>query len=702
MISIEVSGRERADTPPRPDSDFLDLARTRFRLAADAEAETRREALEDLEFFAGDQWPAYIKAARERAHRPCLTFPLLRQMANQVINAQRQSRPAIQVNPVDNGADVKTSHIIQGLLRHVELSSDSEIAYDTAFEHAVISGLGYFRIVTDYLDPRSFDQDIRIERILDPFSVYYDPGCRKPDYSDAQWCFVVEDLTREQYRQRFPKSEIAGLSDFSSIGDNEREWFHEGGVRVAEYFYVEYEPRTLVMLTDGSSVFDDAIPEGAMIAMRDGEPVQREVQVPRVKWALINGREVLKRRVWPGSHIPIIPVLGPELIVNGRRKLSGIVRHSKDAQRDYNYQRTALVEAVGLAPKAPWMVAEGQIEGYESLYERANVENLAWLPYRVKELNGQLVPPPQRLTASVPIEPIVVAIRMANQDMMGTSGVHEATLGKRGPEQSGRAIDARKQQGEVANFNFTDSLNRSIRFAGRQLVELAPIIYNRPGRVLEIVGLDDTHDRVTIGEAYKDEQGIERIYDLNVGRYDVTISAGLQYPSKRREFVDSILQFAQAAPQIVPVVLDLVARHMDFPGAKEVADRLKKMLPPQLQEGDGGPELPPEWKAKFEAIMQQHEALTAQLNAAKDELSSRRDELESKEAIAALDAQTKLVIAQLKTEATENMELMRQEVAALTAEINRLREDERTQQEMEMRQREIDAAAQQQPTEPQQ
>jgi hypothetical protein len=658
--------------------EFLRTALERFQLASDAEAETRREALEDLEFYAGKQWPESIVADRNKNGRPCLTINRLKQFANQIINQQRQSRPAIQVNPVDNGADPETAEILQGLTRHVELNSHADVAYDTAFMYAVIGGFGYYRILTEYV-PGTFDQEILIKPIKNPFTVYFDPTCEEPDYSDAEFAFIVEDLTRSQYERRFKDSEVAGLSNFQSIGDNEKNWFKGGGVRVAEYFWVEKVKKTLLFLTDGSAVYEDEldkIPEGVDIAMRNGEPVTREDEVRIVHWALMNAREILEERVWPGQWIPIVPVLGGELIVDGRRKLFGIVRDAKDPQRRLNYETSAMTEAIALAPKAPWVIAEGQIEGYEGLYETANIKTYPYLPYKPKSVDGQLVPPPMRQTAEPAIQAIAAARATAEQDLKGTTGMFDAYLGERGPEQSGKAILARQKQGENANFNLLDNLDRSIQFTGKQLIDLEPKIYDRPGRVLQIVGIDSKRKSVAIGDTYKDKSGVERIYDLNTGRYDVTLSVGQSYDSKRKEFVESALQLIQFAPDVAPMIMDLVVRHFDWPGAQEIAERLKKGLPPNLQDQEEeGFQLPPAIKAKIDAMMQQHEMLTAELAKANEELKSRRMEIESKENIAALDAQTKLVIAEMKNATAEGIEMLRQEIIALNKQFEVMRQD---------------------------
>ncbi|HOK45914.1 MAG TPA: portal protein, partial [Bryobacteraceae bacterium] len=395
-VTVGQGSAPRQDRGQQQDfASFLSLARERFKAAADAEAEVRRDFLEDLQFYAGRQWPDQIEAERLRAGRPCLTINRLPQFARLVINEQRQARPAIQINPVEDG-DTDTAQILQGLVRHIETHSQADIAYDTAFQYAVIGGFGYFRVVTDYVNDRTFDQDIFIRRILDPTTVYFDPGAVEPDYSDADYCFIVEKLTREQFRARYPNSEVAGLPDFTSIGDTDRLWIDGPRILVAEYFFVERRKDHLVLLVDGREIPEKELeryPEVEIAVDSYGEPRTRETEERIIHWCKMNAREILEpegftverlmsRPQVPGKYIPVIPVLGEELIVDGHRKLVGICRYAKDPQRQYNYMRSAVTEMIALAPKAPYVAAEGQIEGHEWEWENANRINIGVLQYK--------------------------------------------------------------------------------------------------------------------------------------------------------------------------------------------------------------------------------------------------------------------------------------------------------------------------------
>ena len=660
---------------------FLKQARKRWRLAADSESDTRKKSNDDFRFYDGNgrQWPDVIRIDRDASGRPCLEINKIKANAQQILNEQRQSRPAIQVNPVGDGADVDTAQILQGLVRHIEVNSGADIAYDTAFEHAVIGGFGFIRVLTEYVDEKSFDQEIYVKRVIDPFTVYFDPSAEEPDYSDAEYCFIVEDLRVDQFKAQYPNALQCGLSEFRSIGDDTKEWWSTDTIRVAEYFYVETTEKTLVRMADGSSEFSDNLPEdpempgmsGVDVAkargglmLKNGAPVTRKTYERVVHWVKMSALEILDQAVVPGKYIPVVPVLGYELIVNGRRSLAGSVRNAKDPQRQYNYMRSAIVEMVALAPKAPWMVAEGQDEGYEDEYKQANIRNLAVMHYKPTSLGDKLVPAPQRQNVEPPIQAATLAMHQADQDLDATMSVYPSSRGQVGPEQSGKAILARTKRTEIANFNFGDNLNRAVRHVGRIVVTMIPDIYDVP-TIRRIVDPDGSHRMVQLNQPFESSPGVTKIYDVRVGRYDITITAGMSYQSKRQEFVESVMALVQAAPQMMQFVGDLLVKNMDWPGAAEIAERLKKMLPPQLQDAPNGQDqIPPQVQQKVAELMQQNAVLLQQLQQASETIKQKRIEAESNERIQAIKSYTQIFVAETASKSSEAQALLKADHSA--------------------------------------
>jgi hypothetical protein len=647
------SRREHPRTiQPRPEfSDFLQDARKLFKAAAEADFRIRQEALEDLKFYAGEQWRPEDETSRRMAGRPCLIINRLPAMLKQVLNEQRQSRPSIQINPVGDGADVDLAEIMQGLVRHIETQSNADVAYDTAFEQTVIHGRGYARIYSDYPDSHSTRQEIYIKRILDTFAVYMDPNFEEADGSDAEFCFIVEQMPRDVFKRKYPDSDVAGLADFRSIGDGEKDWFENGTIRVAEYFRREHKTRTLVTLTNGKGVFEDELPEDAEIATDEkGEPVTRESDDISVVWSKINAIEKLEKdRVMPCQRIPVIPFLGDELVVDGKRKVWGMVRFAKDPQRFYNWARTGVVENLALSSRSPYLIPDGQIEDFEEDWRLSNISNSPVLSYRYREdSTGRPLPPPTRNQYEPPIAGLVESLRESADDLQATTGVNSAVIGQQEPGESGRSRLLRLKQGETANSNYIDNQARGIRRVGQDLIDWIPAIYDTP-MVQRIVNPDGTHRMVPLNQWFRDK-GTNKIYDLSIGRFDCVASMGQSYQTRRKEFVDSVLSLVQAVPQVAQFVLDLLIRNMDWPHAKEIADRLKKMLPPQLQDPEEGDPnaLPPEAQSKIATLMQQNAQLVAALNKSTSIQEQKLLEMESKERIAALKAYVDLLGADLK------------------------------------------------------
>lgn len=647
------------------DQQLLRLARDRFQQAVDATRDMRDKALDDLRFVTGEQWPDSIRRQRDQDGRPCLTINRLPAFVKQVVNDQRQNRPAIKISPVDDQGDPDTAEILAGLCRHIEANSGADVAYDTAFESAVRCGLGAFRVLTDYTAPDSFDQEILIRRIRNPFAVYFDPTAQQPDYSDAKWCFIVEDLTREAFQAAYPHSELASLASFDGIGNRAPGWITPAGVRVAEYFWLEEQPITLCLVStpNGMKSMPKAeVPAGLMVVR------ERESTKPIVRWAKLNGIEVLERRDWPGKYIPVVPVLGDEAEVDGQVVLASLVRHSKDSQRMYNYWASAETEAIALAPKAPFVAAEGQIEGYEQEWKTANVRNTAVLTYVPKSVGGTVLGAPQRQSAEPAIQAISHARLMSSDDIKATTGIFDASLGARSNEQSGRAILARQREGDVATYHFQDNLSRAIRHCGRILLDLIPRVYDTP-RVLRIVGLDGETETVAVNQPTK-HKGAERIYDLTTGLYDVVVSTGPSYTTKREQSVQSMLELAKAYPPLMQVAGDLVVKSMDWPGSEALAERLQAALPPELRpkDEDEGPN-PQQLQAAMAQLSQQHEQLVAVVHQQANEIESKAAELASRERIAAMQEETKRTIALATINQNEGLALLRNELEAVKLDV---------------------------------
>jgi hypothetical protein len=687
---------EESDDASR-ERDLIQEAMKRFKLASEAEMKIREEALDDLKFRSGDQWPSQFKQEREDDGRPCLVINTIPQYVQQVTNDQRQNRPSIKIHPLDDQATAETAKVIQGLIRHIEYNSNADTAYDTAFDSAVTGGFGFFRVVPEYTSFDSFDLELKIKRVRNPFSTYLDPNHTEPDGSDAEWGFVVDDMTRDEFKRAFPKSKLAAQGAFDQVGNTPAGWMDgKDHVRVAEYFYKEYSEAEMALLSDGSVMKKDEA-ESQIKAMKDAHekalaqlsPEQRaslpapelpeivktrKTMIPKVKWCKITAVEKLEETEFPGSgkYIPIIPVYGTELDIDGEKILEGIVRNAKDPQRMYNYWKSAETEAIALAPRSPFVAAVGQIEGFEKVWATANRRNVSYLPYNPVDVAGTPVPPPQRSNAEPAVQAITQAAMMAKDDLKSTTGIYDASLGAQGNETSGIAIQRRNVQSQTSNFHFMDNLTRSLKHCGRILIDSIPYVYDTE-RAARIIGEDGTQKVVKLNQEYVDPETKKALlYRLDVGQYDVTVDVGPSFASKRQEAVASMLDLSKSFPQLPQIAGDLMIKNMDWPGASEMADRVKKTLPPGLADDPKAQQIPPQVQAQMQQMSQMIEQLTQQLHVTKDALDKKIPELESKERIEMAKLQAEIEIAMAKMGSQESMALLQHQIGAIEGRVQNL------------------------------
>ena len=624
------------DAKDKSNASILATARSRLDMAVSALSESREDEVDDLKFYAGSpdnhwQWPADVLATRGAVQgqtinsRPTLTINKLPQHVRQVTNDQRQNRPGAKVIPVDDNADVEIAEIFNGMIRHIEYRSDADVAYDTACENQVAYGEGYFRLLTEYCSDDTFDQDIKIGRIRNSFSVYMDPTIQDPTGSDAKWCFVTEDLSKDEYERLYP--DAAPITTLQSLGVGDQSisnWLNEDTIRVADYYYVDHDRATLNLYPGNVTAFAGT-PQDKQLKSVYGKPKRsREADRRRIKYCKINGYEILEERDWVGKYIPVIRIVGNEFEVDGRLYVSGLVRNAKDAQRMYNYWVSQEAEMLALAPKAPFIGYGGQFEGYEEKWKTANTQNWPYLEVNPDVTDGQgaVLPLPQRAQPPMASSGLLQAKSGAAEDIKSTTGQYNASLGMGSNERSGKAILARQREGDVGTYHYGDNLARGIRHLARQLVDMIPKIYDTQ-RIARIIGEDGETKMVKINpeqpqsvNKIMDEQGvvIEKIYNPGVGTYDVVATTGPGYATKRQEALEAMAQLLQGNPQLWAVAGDLFVKNMDWPGAQEMSKRFAKTIDPKLLgDGEDNPALAAaqqQMEAMGQEMEQMHQMLT--------------------------------------------------------------------------------------------
>jgi hypothetical protein len=671
---------------------ILETMRKRMEQVISAEAENRKSGLDDKMFLAGNQWPTEVMAQRNLDKRPCLTINKLPTFVAQVVNGQRENRPSINISPTGDMGDPEVAKMYRGLIRFIERDCHADGAYDTAFDDAVTMGWGYWRIITDYEAPDTFDQIIQIKRVRNAFTVYMDPMCQDPTAADAKWCFISDMIPREEFRDRWPDAVEVPFND-AGIGEKYQSWATKDEIRIVEYFVIKTEKRTLVKLSNGHVGWEDELDEFTKARIKRGTQLwveeERESDVPKVMWYKATAVDILEESEWIGTTIPVIRVIGNSIDIEGKLKLSGLIRHAKDPQRMYNYWKTSETELIALQPKSPWIVEEGQIEGHEDEWKNANVKNQPYLSYKGTSIGNTPAPPPQRQPMAGIPQGVVQASAGAAQDMMAVTGIRfDATANERMIDESGKAIRELRRAGDIGAAHYVDNLAQSLRRCGEILVEIIPKIYNER-RVVTILREDDKEEQVRVdpnlmkptGEEKKRDGKSRKLFNPTFGKYGVTVTIGPSYATKRIEASENMMAFMRALPNTAALVADLLAAEQDWPGAEKIAARLAKTIPPNLM----APEMkdvPPQIQALLQSQDQQLKQLNEQLRQAMAALQDKNadraidmDKIQKTYEVALLkivaDTETKMAkiqeaaIANVNTHLTAQMEAIGKGAAEL-------------------------------------
>ena len=646
---------------------FLEKLRTRFKWADEASSVWRTTASDDMRFLIGDQWDKRNKRARTNSGRPCLTVNRLGQLVRLVSNETARAKPGMFAHPVDSHADVTKAEIIMGIIRHIERINDASSVYGTATDYQARCGLGYFGFQTRYSRKDSFDQELALRFFPNPLAIYQDPTSVELDGSDATFYFVTEKISKDEYKERFSESE-ATTSGFNSVLTGGYDsWISEYEIQVAEYWYIKSTYRTLVRLQTGEARWKKELltaghTDEQITAMSEGKP--RKVEFRTVHRAVTNGYEVLEEDVWPGAWIPIFPVYGEVIWVDGKKVIRGLIPDAKEPQKVLNYTFSGAMEMVALAPKAPYIAAEGQVDPDDETWINSAIEAPAVLLYKPTALTveGETVvpPPPKRQFAEPPIQALVHMMSLAEDGIRHSVGLHAPSIGALSRERSGKAIKSLQDKGSLSTYHFVLNFARSVRAAVKQLIGdgqdpgLIQLIYTEPGRILRIIGEDDAQKMIVLGKGdsdlpdqkIKEQPDFAGIHDLSTGLYDVSADVGQAFSTQREAAFAAISQIFQSAPELMKILGDIWLKNADFPGAREMGQRLERLVPP-MAKGDK-PKIPPEIQQQMQQFQQQMQQLVQELEKKQKIIDSKQVENQSKENIARFEAKSKERIAAIE------------------------------------------------------
>jgi hypothetical protein len=638
------------ERPSGVKQDILKEARERFKRGVDWEAMARARFRDDVKFAEGDaynnyQWPGTELDKRDK--RPSLTINRVRQHNLDILNDARQSQVAIKVRPLRGGASYDSAEILDGVIKHIEYISNADAAYQHALKFAVQGGIGWIRIATDYVGDDSFDQEIFIRPIKDPLSVMLDPDIIEQDGSDARWGFVFTEMPKDEFDKAYPKlKETAANNEIAP----DASWVTLDHVRIAEYFRcVKDEDKLLSYINPDSGeretkrkseMGDDLLAK----VIDDPDLAQRSIEFTKVEHFTIVGDQITEEKIWPGKYIPLLRCIGEETVIDGQMDRKGHTRCMLDQQRMVNYSASGFVEYGALQTKVPWIVGLDTIEETQGQWETANTENHAFLGWKEWDDEGRQHSAPIRPEPPSSAPVYLDGFKLAIEQMYLVSGQNQADFGQPSNERSGKAIDARKREGDKATYHYLDNQSVMIRFAGKQIIDLFPHIYDtaRTVKYRDDAGnegdvqMDPNAPQHFQAQEDPNDQDAPKKFIMNpkLGVYDVQADVGPSFATQRQEAFSAFSTLLGANKELFNIVGDVWMRFADIPGAQEAAERLRRMVPAQAL---GGPN--PEVQ-QLQAELQKAQHLITQQGLKLEDKSAKNVWEEQKQAISAYKAQS--------------------------------------------------------------
>ena len=664
-----------------PDDKIIIEAHKRFHYCEEWEAQARANFEYDYKFANGDsvnmfQWDDWVVGDRVTNERPCLTINKTMQHNLQIINDGKQNKPGVKIAPVGDTASYEAAQIYMEICRHIEYISNAENVYDSAMDFAVNGGFGYWRVITKYMNDRSFDQDILIKRVKDPRSIYLDPDIDEVDGSDANFGFVITNKPKDLYDAEYPNFKDVGGSD--AFAGYTSSWLTRDHVRVAEYYrkinkkdkYVKFVlPETQEEIegylselgADARQYLNEIKTVEKQLPRNQRTYLERDVVRGDIEWYKIAGNTIIDRGEWLGKYIPIVRVIGRETVIDGVLDRVSHTRALLDPQRIYNVNSSANVEYGALQSKSPITAPMSAIEGFEEYYKTANSVNHSFLPYNNYDEDGNKLDKPERLAPPQPGLAYVQQMQIAQNEMMMVSGQYQAQMGENENAKSGVAINARQRQGDRATYHWIDGLSIATRFTGKILIDLIPKIYTTK-RIIQIEAKDGSIINLTIDpeaqQAFQkllpdneqptqsNENIINIIFNPNVGEYAVQADNGPNYATRRQEAFNALTQIAAQNKEFMGIAGDVLWRVADFPEAQILAQRWRRVIPPNITGDAPNPQMTEALEQASAKIEQQLSIIAKQQQELADkgrEFDIKERELELKEKTAGHDAMVEAV-----------------------------------------------------------
>lgn len=603
----------------RRDESLLTEIREKYKYYSERWRESRDERKTDVRYLCGDPWDPADRKARADAGRPCISHDELNQYVNEVVNAARQSKRGIKIEPAGNGATDKTAELRQDIARTIEYRSRAQSIYLKAYQDEVEGGYGFCRVSRRYLNDDTDEQEIVVKPIPNPDSVLYDPDCKEPDWSDATGCFVLNPIPLKEFKRLYPDAQTTSFT--TEDREAAPEWITNETVLVAEYWKLE------ISAGKGKS--------------------GRKVQKKKVVQYITNGVEILDRTEEPGTEISIIPFIGMERYVDEgsgpQRKLFSLVRFARDPQMSLAYLCTLELEEGGLTPKSPYMGYVGQFETDAVAWQNLTKQPVGFIQVDpvVDAVTNQVLPLPQRIQFTPNFGAYEVAKESCRRAIQAAMGINPLpTAAQRQNEKSGVALQKIQQQQEIGSFHFVDGFDRAVTRVGRIINSWIPVVYDTE-REIGLHRPDESRRVVRLG-GDPDPDG--NTYDIGEGDHDVTVGTGPSASSQHDavdDFLDLLVGELKNLPIPPPAQAKLLSLSIQMKQLGPKGDEMAEIISPSQNQP-----LPPQAQQAVSQLQQQAQ----QMHAYAQQLEQKVQELEFEKQAKVADNQAKYAIEKMRLE----------------------------------------------------
>jgi hypothetical protein len=660
----------------------------------------RQREMDDLAFqLPENQWDAAAKQARQATivggiavpARPMISIPKLDQPIGSVLNQEKAAHLGVTVHPLTEDADDDTAEVQRDLYRMIERQSRAGLARSWAFDRAVKAGRGGYRVLTAWDDESDnpTDQKIVIKRVLRQEMLFFDTmGSEEPDFCDGEWGAIGSWLPWETYKRQYRETTLADYDDdaLSALMHDEPLWVRGDGEKRA-VFVLEYFRK--VHTTEPLSVTNAA----------DGQPVTRARDVVTVEWYKLNAVEVLAKEDWNGKYIPLIPTLGRELQpFDQERRWIGMVRPNRDSAKLFNAAASNALETAATEPKPKYLMYSGQQEGHETAWQQANIRNFPYLLVNpvVDAATGRVLPLPQLTQADT--SKLQMSLQLLEQAerfiQAGTSNTDPTMLEQLARKKvAHQTLTGLQEQGDLGKSDFLHTLAEvTLTYEAKVVLDLMPSIYDRPGRVVRLLDLQDNPKTIMLNQPFTIDPQTKRPvpvngqppphgmngqpapkvlnFDLRKGRYGSSVSIGKSFQSRLEEGATEIGGILQADPALMPLIGPTYFKFRDFPGSKEIAELLKKLRAktyPGLDTEEGAQE---DAQQQLEAAKGQIQQMSEVLQQAQQFVATEQAKHQAQVQIAQAKEQASVELAAIQAQTDIKLQEMKNAATIAVAEIN--------------------------------